>query len=89
MRQTRSTWATAGVSLVAISVFPIYTIFVLAPRFEELLIGNTKDDAIQLARSLSAFVVEDERELSRGGLPTHLPDRLGSLEDGGHLVKMR
>jgi len=89
MRQTRSTWAIVWVSLVAISVFPIYTVFVLAPRFEELLVKNTKDEAIRLARSFSTFVVEEDKELSRGGLPTHLLDRLGSLEDDGHLVKMR
>jgi diguanylate cyclase (GGDEF)-like protein len=89
MRQMKSTWATVWVSLVAISVFPIYTVFVLAPLFEELLVNNTKDEAIRLARSFATFVVEEDKQLSRGGLPTHLLDRLGSLEDGGHLVKMR
>jgi hypothetical protein len=82
-------WATVCVSLVAISVFPIYTAFYLAPHFEELLVSSTKDEAIRLARSFSIFVVEEDKELRRGALPTYLLDRLGSLEDGGHLVKMR
>ena len=89
MGQTRFSWATVWVSLVAISVFPIYTAVVLAPRFEQLLVKNTKDEAIRLARSFSTLAVEEEKELSRGELPTHLLDRLGSLEDDGHLVKMR
>jgi diguanylate cyclase (GGDEF)-like protein len=89
MGQTRFSWATVWVSLVAISVFPIYTAVVLAPRFEQLLVKNTKDEAIRLARSFSTLAVEEEKELSRGELPTHLLDRLGPLEDDGHLVKMR
>jgi diguanylate cyclase (GGDEF)-like protein len=89
MRQAGSMWATVLVSLVAISAFPVYTVFFLAPRFEELLINNTKDEAIRLASSFSTFVVEEDKELSRSTLPTDLLDRLGSLEDGGRLVKMR
>jgi diguanylate cyclase (GGDEF)-like protein len=89
MRHSRSMWATVCVSLVAISVFPIYTVFYLAPHFEELLVNNTKDEAIRLASSFSTFVVEEEKELRRGPLPTDLLDRLGSLEDDGRLVKMR
>jgi diguanylate cyclase (GGDEF)-like protein len=89
MRQSRSMWATVCVSLVAISVFPIYTAFYLAPHFEELLVNSTKDEAIRLASSFSIFVVEEDKELRRGALPTYLLDRLGSLEDGGRLVKMR
>jgi diguanylate cyclase (GGDEF)-like protein len=82
-------WATVSVSLVAISVFPVYTVFFLAPRFEDLLVRSTKDEAIRLARSFSTFVVEEDNELRRETLPTYLLDRLGSLEDDGHLVKMR
>jgi diguanylate cyclase (GGDEF)-like protein len=89
MRQSRSIWATVCVSLVAISVFPIYTVLYLAPHFEELLVNNTKDEAIQLASAFSIFVVEEDEELRRGTLPRSLLDRLGSLEDDGHLVKMR
>ena len=89
MRQSRFLWVTAGVSFVAISAFPIYTVFYLAPHFEELLVNNTKDEAIRLASSFSIFVVDEDKELSRGTLPRHLLDRLASLEDGGHLVKMR
>jgi diguanylate cyclase (GGDEF)-like protein len=89
MRHYRSIWATVLVSLVAISAFPVYTVLVLAPRFEELLIGNTKDEAIRLASSFSTVVLEEDEELGRGALPTHLLDRLASVGDDGHLVKMR
>ena len=89
MRQARSLWAIVAVSLVAISLFPVYTVFVLAPQFEGLLVENTKDEAIRLAGYFSTFVVEEGKELRRGTLPPHLLDRLGSLERDGHLVKMR
>ncbi len=89
MRHTRSIWATVSVSLVAISAFPVYTVLVLAPRFEELLVTTTKDEAIRLASSFSTMVVEEDEELKRGALPTRLLDRLASVGDDGHLVKMR
>ena len=89
MRQSRFLWATVSVSLVAISLFPIYTVFFLAPRFKQLLVENTKDEAIRLASYFSTFVVEEGKELRRGTLPTHLLDRLGSLEGDGRLAKMR
>ncbi len=88
MRRTRSIWATVSVPLVAISAFPAYTVLVLAPRFEELLVTATKEEAIRLASSFSTMVVEEDEELGRGALPTRLLDRLASVGDDGHLVKM-
>jgi len=89
MRQSRFLWAIVSVSLIAISLFPIYTVLVLAPRFEQLLVENTKDESIRLASYFSTFVVEEDKELRRGTLPVHLLDRLGSLKGDGQLVKMR
>jgi len=89
MRQSKFLWAIVSVSLVAISLFPIYTVGFLAPQFEELLVESTKDEAIRLARYISTLVVEEDEELRRGTLPARLLDRLGSLEGDGHLVKMR
>jgi hypothetical protein len=89
MRQARSLWAIVGVSLVAISLSPVYTVGVLAPRFEELLLENTKEEAIRLARHFSAFAVEEGEEPGATALPPDLRDRLASLERDEHLVKMR
>lgn len=89
MRQARSLWVVVSVSLVAISLFPIYTVVFLAPDFEELLVENTKDEATRLASYFSTVLVEEGQELKRGALPPHVLDRLGSLEREGHLVKMR
>jgi diguanylate cyclase (GGDEF)-like protein len=89
MRQSRFLWVTVSVSLVAISLFPIYTVFFLAPEFKELLVANTKDEATRLAGYFSTFVVEEDRELRKGALPTELLDRLASQEGKGHFVKMR
>ena len=89
MRLSRSIWPTVVVSLLAVSVFPAYAVLVLAPHFEELLVRNTKEEAIRLARSFSTLVLEDDAELGRDVLTTRLLDRLGSLADGGHLVKVR
>jgi diguanylate cyclase (GGDEF)-like protein len=89
MRQARSLWVIVGVSLVAISLFPVYAVGVLAPRFEELLLENTKEEAIRLARYFSAFAVEESEEPGATALPPDLRDRLASLERDEHLVKMR
>jgi diguanylate cyclase (GGDEF)-like protein len=89
MRGARSLWAIVAISLVAISLFPVYTVFFLAPRFEDLLLENTKEEAIRLAAYFSAFAMEEGRELTGKTLPRHLPDRLRSLPDDEHLVKMR
>jgi diguanylate cyclase (GGDEF)-like protein len=89
MHQTRSLWAIVVVSLVAISLFPIYTVLVLAPEFEELLVANTKEEAIRLARYSSDLLVAESPELRRDALPSLLLERLRALERDEHLVKMR
>ncbi|HSD27389.1 MAG TPA: GGDEF domain-containing protein [Vicinamibacteria bacterium] len=89
MRRHWSLWPTVSVSLVAISAFPIYTVFILAPLFEDLLVKNTKNEAIRLASSFSTLLLEGDEELRRDALPSHLLDRLVSLGDDGHLVKLR
>jgi diguanylate cyclase (GGDEF)-like protein len=89
MRQSRFLWATVSASLVAIGLFPVYTVFFLAPQFEELLVKNTKAEAVQLASYFSTFVVEKDEELKTGTLPTQLLDRLQSLQGGEHLIRMR
>jgi len=89
MRQARSLWGIVAVSLVAISLFPVYTVLFLAPRFEELLLQNTKEEAIRLAGYLSTLVIEESEPQSGSALPSLRPDRLGSLEHDEHLVKMR
>jgi len=89
MRQSRFFWATVSASLVAIGLFPVYTVFFLAPQFEELLVKNTKAEAVQLASYFSTFVVEKDEELKTGTLPTQLLDRLQSLQGGEHLIRMR
>jgi diguanylate cyclase (GGDEF)-like protein len=89
MRQSRFLWVTVSVSLFAISLFPVYTVLFLAPAFKELLVANTKEEAIRLADYFSTFVVEEDKELGKGALPTQLLDRLASREGNGHFVKMR
>jgi diguanylate cyclase (GGDEF)-like protein len=89
MRQSRFLWVTVSVSLIAISLFPIYTVFFLAPAFKELLVANTKEEAVRLAGYFSTFVVEEDQELRKGALPTQLLDRLAATEGKGHFIKMR
>jgi diguanylate cyclase (GGDEF)-like protein len=89
MHQTRSLWAIVFVSLVAISLLPIYTVFFLAPEFEALLVANTKEEAIRLAGYFSDFLVAEGLEPRRDALPPILLDRLQTLEHDAHLVKMR
>jgi diguanylate cyclase (GGDEF)-like protein len=89
MHQTRSLWAIVIVSLVAISLFPIYTVLVLAPEFEALLVASTKEEAIRLAGYFSDFLVAEGLEPRRDALPPLLLDRLQTLRRDTHLVKMR
>ena len=89
MRQSKFLWATVSISLVAISLFPIYTIFFLAPRFTELLVENTKHEAVRLATYFSNFVAAETDELNKENLPAHLLHRLGSLQGDGNVLKIK
>ncbi|MBI5443450.1 MAG: hypothetical protein HY900_19830, partial [Deltaproteobacteria bacterium] len=89
MRQSKFLWPTVSVSLVAISLLPIYNVFFLAPRFTQFLVQNTKDEAVRLATYFSACVSTETGELKKETLPTALLERLGSLRADGHLAKLK
>lgn len=89
MRHSRILWATVSVSLIAISLFPIYTIFFLAPRFRQLFIEATKDEAVRLATSIATLAIAQEGDLTRESVPTALLDRLTSDKGDGRLIKIK
>lgn len=89
VKQSRFLWAIVVASLLAVALFPIYTFCVLAPRFEQLLVDNTRDEAVRLASCVAAFVADGSGELASGVLPAPLRARLTAFTRDGHLVKMR
>jgi signal transduction histidine kinase len=80
------------VSLVLVVVLPLYNILFIYPAFNELLTGDKKDDAIQIARHLSSILVSEETEMTKNVLHAHLAEemeQLGKVRDDFDLIKLK
>ena len=80
------------VSLVIVIVLPLYDILFIYPAFNKLLTDDKRDDAIQIARHLSSFLVSKETELTKNLLQAHLSDEMEQLRrvrDDFDLIKLK
>ncbi len=80
------------VSLVIITVLPLYVILFIYPSFNKLLTDDKRDDAIQIARHLSSILVSQETELTKNMLQAHLSDeveQLRKIRDDFDLIKLK
>ncbi|MCG6946142.1 MAG: hypothetical protein LJE87_12460, partial [Deltaproteobacteria bacterium] len=79
-------------SLVIVIVLPFYDILFIYPAFNKLLIHDKKDDAVQIARHLSSFLVSQDAELNKSLLQAHLSEEMGQLgkvRDDFDLIKLK
>jgi PAS domain S-box-containing protein len=59
-------------------VFPLVAVYLIFPSFHTLLVGNTEDEAVRIARHLASFVVSESRVLKE-------PEEIqGSVENVRH-----
>jgi signal transduction histidine kinase len=80
------------VSLVIVIVLPLYDILFIYPAFTRLLTDDKRDDAIQIARHLSSFLVSQDTELKKNLLQAHLSEemeQLGKIRDDFDLIKLK
>ena len=80
------------VSLVIVIALPLYDIVFIYPAFTKLLISDKRDDAIQIARHLSSFLVSQDTELKKNLLQAHLSremEQLGKVRDDFDLIKLK
>jgi len=80
------------VSLVIVIALPLYDILFIYPAFTKLLTEDKRDDAIQIARHLSSFLVSQDTELKKNLLQAHLSremEQLGKVRDDFDLIKLK
>jgi signal transduction histidine kinase len=80
------------VSLVIVIVLPLYDILFIYPAFNKLLTDDKRDDAVQIARHLSSFLVSQDTELKKNLLQAHLAEemeQLGKVRDDFDLIKLK
>ena len=78
--------------MVIVIVLPLYDILFIYPAFTKLLTEDKRDDAIQIARHLSSFLVSQETELKKNLLQAHLSEemeQLGKVRDDFDLIKLK
>ncbi len=77
------------VSIMAICLFPLYTVTVLSPSFTALLIEDKKDDALRLARYFSTSLVSETGELKKGALPELFLNCVNSFNQNARYAKLK
>ena len=89
MNQVRLLRIILLVSVIAICLFPLYTVTVLSPSFTELLIEDKKDDALLLALFFSTSLVSETGELKKGALPERFLSWVNSLNQNARYAKLK
>ena len=77
------------VSVAAIVLFPLFTVFYQYPRLEEMVRDFARNQAVGAAKELVTVLVPDDRVLGRGVLTPQAAERLERLERDGLFVKLR
>ena len=77
------------VSIIAICLFPLYTVTVLSPSFAELLIEDKKADALHLALFFSSSLVSETSELKKGALPERFLGWVNSFSQHARYSKLK
>ena len=77
------------VSIIAICLFPLYTVTVLSPSFTGLLIEDKKADALRLALFFSNSLVSETGELKKGALPERFLGWVNSFNQNARYAKLK
>lgn len=89
MNQVRLLRIILLVSVLAICLFPLYTVTVLSPSFTELLIEDKKGDALRLALFFSNFLIPETGELKKGALPERFLSWVNSFTQNARYAKLK
>ncbi len=75
-------------SVVAIAVFPIYTVFLQNPQFTQLFRNNTIDEATNFAEQVSDLLMTAQDELSQASLSPQFIRQLERLQKDSKFIKL-
>lgn len=89
MNQVRLLRIILLISIIAICLFPLYTVTVLSPAFTKVVIEDKKDDALRLAFFFSTSLVSEASELKRGALPEEFLSRVKSFTQNARFSKLK
>jgi PAS domain S-box-containing protein len=77
------------ISLVLITILPLYVILVTHPSFIQLLIESTKDDAVRVAKFLTSMSRLEKEELTKETLNSDLFKNIDTLRDDFELLNLK
>lgn len=77
------------VSVSAIILFPLYTVFIQHPAFTRLLADNTTREAERIATTLSSFLVTGRSELSADTFPAGFKQYVNILLQDSRIIKLK
>jgi len=77
------------VSLAIAMILPSYNLFFINPSFTELLVQNTRNDAIRTAKHFGSMFISEEGELVRQFPNIELQDTITKLKDDFNVIKLK
>jgi sensor histidine kinase regulating citrate/malate metabolism len=77
------------ISLVLVTILPLYVILVTHPSFTQLLIESTKDDAVRVAKFLTSVSRSEKEELTKETLNSDLFKNIDTLIDDFELANLK
>jgi diguanylate cyclase (GGDEF)-like protein len=88
---SRPTFLTAivVVSIITIVLFPLFTLFHQYPNITRLLEEFTLNEAVGIAKYLSALIVVDDQELKPGSLTEEIVNQIRKVEQDAQFVRLR
>lgn len=76
------------VSMLTIVLFPLFTIFHQYPRITSLLEEFTLNEAVGIAKYLSATIIVEDRPLAPGSLSQATIDQIRKVEQDAHFIRL-
>lgn len=67
-------------------LYPLINIYFIFPSFSRLLVNNTENEAVRVARNLSSIVISDNNELKK---PGDFSKAIEKVKDEFHLEKIK
>ena len=77
------------VSIITIVLFPLFTLFHQYPNMTRLLEEFTLNEAVGIAKYLSALIVVDDQELEPGSLSRETVNQIRKVERDARFIRLR
>jgi len=78
-----------SISIGAIILFPLYTIFIEYPSFEKVITENTSREAVRIATILSSVLISEAVELRADRLPKPFLRHIQQMQTDTRIIKLK